>query len=41
MIEIDSAYVQLHLALNTVQDAGLIGQGGSFGRPACFWKNAT
>ena len=32
----DSTCVQLHPAPNTVQDASLIGQGGSFGRPAFF-----
>ena len=30
--------MQPHPAQNTVQDAGHIGQGGSFGRPAIFGK---
>ena len=38
---LDSTYEQLHPAQNFVQDAGLISQDGSFGRPAFFWKNAT
>ena len=37
----ESTYVQEHPAhKNVAQDAGLIGQGGYFGRRACFWKNA-
>ena len=35
-VENDSTYVQERPAQNFVQGAGLIGQGGSFGRPAFF-----
>ena len=31
--------MQERLAQNVVQDAGLIGRGGCFGRPVFFWKN--
>ena len=34
---LDLRYVQERPAFNFVQDAGLIGEGGSFGRPAFFF----
>ena len=41
----NSTYVQAGGSCSTctkfVQDAGLTGQGGSFGRPAFFGRNAT
>ena len=40
-VYLDSTYMQDRPARVFVQAAGLTGQGGSFGGPACFGENAT